>query len=91
VHSVTRLAGSRGEILEMQAQPGSRLVSGPLKDLNFPRNAIVGAILRDGIMQIPSGETRVAPGERVLVYALPEAIKRIEKLFSGSSRSAATG
>ncbi|MEE8409408.1 MAG: TrkA C-terminal domain-containing protein, partial [Myxococcota bacterium] len=74
----------RGEILEMEAQPGSRLVKGPLKDLKFPENAIIGAILRDGVMQIPNGETQIEPGERVVVYALAEAIPRVEKLFARS-------
>ncbi|OGQ85361.1 MAG: hypothetical protein A2289_01380 [Deltaproteobacteria bacterium RIFOXYA12_FULL_58_15] len=86
VHSVTRLAGSRGEILEIEAQPGSRVVGAPLKALNFPKNALVGAIVRDDIMQIPTGDTIIQPGERVVVYALQEAIAAIEKLFAGTSR-----
>jgi trk system potassium uptake protein TrkA len=80
IHSVTRLAESRGEILEMEAQPGSPLVSAPLKDLKFPENALLGAVVRGGVMQIPSGGMQVEPGERVVVYALPDAIPRVEKL-----------
>jgi len=81
IFSVTRLAESSGEILEMKALDGCAAVQQPLRDLRFPRSAIIGAIVRDGEMQIPTGETMIEPGDRVLVYALPEAIPTIEKLF----------
>ena len=41
------------------------------------------AVVSDGEMRIPTGDTKIAAGDRVLVYALPEAIPRIEKLFAG--------
>lgn len=81
IFSVTRLAESSGEIIEMKALDGCAAVRQPIRDLKFPRNAIIGAIVRDGEMQIPTGETLITPGDRVLVYALPDAIPTIEKLF----------
>ncbi len=81
IHSVTRVADSHAEILEMEAQVGSRIVGGPLKDIRFPKGAIVGGVLADGIMQIPTGETRILPGQRVFVFVLDKEIKAIEKLF----------
>ena len=77
-----RLPESRGEILDMEARPGSDLVRKPLKDLKFPKNALIAAIMRDDVMQIPTGDTIIQPGERVVVYALEEAIPRVEKLCS---------
>jgi trk system potassium uptake protein len=82
IHSVTRLAESRAEIIEMEAPADSPAVKHKLKELNFPQDALLGAIVRDGVMQIPSGDTQVAPGDTVVVFALPGAISRIEKLFS---------
>jgi len=82
VNSVTRLAESRGEIIEMQAPDGCRAVGRPLKKIKFPQNALVGAIVRDGEMQIPNGDSTIEPDDRVLIYALPDAIPTIEKLFS---------
>ncbi|MBN2496765.1 MAG: Trk system potassium transporter TrkA [Deltaproteobacteria bacterium] len=82
VHSVTRLAEGRAEILEMEVPEGSPAVKSKLRELDFPKNALLGAIVRDGIMQIPSGETICKPGDTVLVFALPDAIGRIEKLFT---------
>lgn len=82
IHSVTRLAESRAEIIEMEAPPDSPAVKAKLKDLKFPDNALLGAVVRDDQMQIPTGNTQVQPGDTVVVFALPEAIPRIEKLFT---------
>jgi trk/ktr system potassium uptake protein len=82
VHSVTRLAESRAEIIEMEATDDSPAVKKKLKDLKFPKDALVGAIVRNGVMQIPTGDTLLETGDIVVVFALPDAIPRIEKLFT---------
>lgn len=82
VQSVTRLAQGLAEILEMEAEEGSPAVKAALKDLKFPANALLGAIVHDGVMRIPTGESQIQPGDKVVVFSLPDAIGRIEKLFT---------
>ncbi|MBN1947376.1 MAG: Trk system potassium transporter TrkA [Bradymonadales bacterium] len=82
IHSVTRLADSLAEIIEMEATEGSPALRAKLRDLHFPANALVGAIVREGSLMIPDGNTQIAAGDTVLVYALPDAIPRVEKLFA---------
>ncbi|MCK5690233.1 Trk system potassium transporter TrkA [Myxococcota bacterium] len=81
IYSVTRIAESRAEIIELEATEGCAITKGELKHVHFPEGAIVGAYLRDGIMQIPTGDTKIQPHDRVFVFTLPEAVIRIEKLF----------
>jgi len=81
IHSVNRVADSHAEILELEAQPGSRVVGGPLNKIKFPKGALIGGILSDDIMEIPNGETEIQPGQRVVVFTLAEEVKAIEKLF----------
>ena len=47
------LADGRGEILEMIAAEGCRIVDKPLIDTNFPRGAMIGAVGSRACM--PSG------------------------------------
>jgi trk system potassium uptake protein TrkA len=82
VHSVTRMAEGRAEIIEMEVSEESAACGKPLKSLKFPENALMGAIVRDGIMRIPNGNSKCEPGDTVLLFALPDAIARIEKLFT---------
>lgn len=82
IHSVTRIAEGRAEILELEAPDGAPAVGKPVSKLKFPQDALIGAIVRSGFMQIPTGRTRIEAGDLVIVFALPGAIGRIEKLFS---------
>lgn len=82
INSVTRLAESEAEIIEMVATENCPAVRKPLGQLRFPRNALIGAILRDDVMVIASGNTVIQPDDHVVIYALPDAITRIEKLFT---------
>ncbi len=82
IHSVTRLAEGQAEIIEMEVPENSPACKAPLKKLHFPDNALVGALIRDGLMRIPTGDTQCKAGDVVLLFALPSAIGRIEKLFT---------
>jgi len=79
--SVSTLKEIDAEVLEMVAQKDSRITKKPLKDLNLPRGVIIGAVLHNNSSHIPVGNTKIAPNDRVVVFALPEAITEIEKWF----------
>lgn len=82
VQSVTCLAQGRAEILEMEVPERSPALKGPLKDLGFPQHSLLGAIIRNGDINIPTGESQMVVGDRIVVFALPDAIPGIEKLFT---------
>jgi trk system potassium uptake protein TrkA len=50
--------------------------------MEFHKDAIVGAIVRDGGVIIPNGSTVIQPGDRVMIFALSSAIKEVEKALT---------
>jgi trk system potassium uptake protein TrkA len=70
------------EVLELAASESSRVVGRPLKDVKFPRDAIIGGYSRDGHFGIPHGDTVLQAHDRVIVFAQPSAIGKVEKMFS---------
>jgi trk system potassium uptake protein TrkA len=82
VHTVTRLLQSEAEVMELAALPGSKVVDKPLKSLSFPPGSIVGAVVRENEVTIPDGNFQIQAGDAVVVFALPQAIKKTMKLFS---------
>lgn len=82
IHTVTRLKESEAEAIELEAVPDAPITRKPLKELEIPSGSIIGAVLRDGDMLIPDGSCQIKAGEAVVVFALPEAIPRIERLFA---------
>lgn len=86
VHGVTRIKESEAEILEIEADKGAPVTQKSLKDLEMPDGSLLVAALRDGEMVIPDGSFKLQAGETALVFALPGAIGRIEKLFAKRRR-----
>ncbi|GJQ23038.1 MAG: Trk system potassium transporter TrkA [Planctomycetia bacterium] len=81
--SVVKFQQSEAEVIELVAAEGSKIVGKPLKEVSFPQGSILGAIVREGVMQIPTGKTIINPEERVIVFALPNAIEKVQSLFIG--------
>jgi len=76
------LPGVYAEIVEFIAQKGAKMVGKPLKDIKFPENAMIGAVLSGKQATIPKGNTVISPGDKVIVVSLPGSIKAVEKMFS---------
>ena len=71
-----------GEVIEAEALETSPLVGRPLKDARLPSGVIIGAIVRDGEVIVPRGETVIAAKDRVVLFATYEAVKKVEKMFA---------
>ena len=81
VVAITRLNNLNAEILEFIVKPTSKVNHSLIKDLDFPRTAIIGGVIRDGQGLIALGDFRITEGDRVVVCCLPRSITKIEKLF----------
>lgn len=82
IRSVHALADGYGEIIEADAMESSSIVGIPLRALDWPDGVIVGAILREDAVLIPGGDTVIEAGDRVVVFAIRQAVKTVEKKFS---------
>ena len=81
VRSVRYMSGTDAEVLEYTAAPGSRITKAMLKDIDFPHDAIIGGLIRGGDGIIAVGHTRIEPYDRVAVFALPDAVKDVDRMF----------
>ena len=81
VRFVKYMSGTDAEILEYIVAPDSAITRNTLKDTDFPQNAIIGGIIRGNDYFIAVGDTRIEAYDRVAVFALPSAVKEVDKLF----------
>jgi trk system potassium uptake protein TrkA len=81
VLALTRLINLNAEILEFEVKPTSLVNGEIIKELDFPRDAIIGGVIRDGKGIIALGDFKILQGDKVVVCSLPKAISKIEKLF----------
>lgn len=78
---VKYIAGTNAEVLEYTVAPGSAITKGPLRDIKFPKNAIIGGITRGSESMIAVGDTTIEAYDRVAVFAMPESISEIDRFF----------
>ncbi len=82
IHAVHTLREGFGELIEAEAMETSSLVGSPLKDAKLPKSVLVGAVVRESQVIIPRGNTVIQAGDRVVLFAAKEAIRKVEQLFS---------
>lgn len=80
--SIAKLHRSEAEAIELVAEDGSKIVGRKLSKIHFPDGSILGAIVRNGAMLIPNGDSVINPGESVVVFTLPNALEKVQSLFS---------
>jgi len=81
VASIATIPGIDAEIIEFIASSRSKITRKKLRDIHFPRHAIVGAIIHNGSVEVPTGNSQISPGDKVVVFMLPQAMQEVEKLF----------
>ena len=81
VVDMTTLNTLNAEILEFIVKSDSKVTGHMIKDLDFPRTATIGGVIKDGIGKIVLGDYIIESGDRVLVCCLPRSIKKVESLF----------
>ncbi len=82
IFAAISLKGEQAEVLEAEALETAQVVGKPLKDFKFPKGALLGCIIRGEDVMIPSGESVVHPGDRIIIIARREAVAQVEKLLT---------
>lgn len=82
IHSVHSLHEGFGELIEADALETSSLVGKPIREVKLPAGVVLGAVVRDSEVIIPRGHTVVQGGDRVILFAASDVVKKVEKMFS---------
>jgi trk system potassium uptake protein TrkA len=79
VISTVTIRGKAAEVLEAEALAKSAIVGRPIKDLQFPKEALFLCIFRGDEVIIPSGNSVIQPEDRVLILATGAVIPQVEQ------------
>lgn len=82
VETMKCLTGSDADVLEFVAKENSRITNASLRKIDFPKDAIVGGIIRGNKSFIATGDSVIKPDDRVVVFALPSAVKKLDNFFN---------
>lgn len=69
------------EIIEFTVRKTNKLTRKPLHRLHFPEKALIAGVIREEESIIPDGDFQLQLHDKVIVFAEPEAIGMVEKMF----------
>ena len=78
---LAKLNNMDAEIVEFNVSEHSKVLNKKIVNLDFPRKAIIGGVIRDKKGLIVLGDFEIKLGDRVLVCSTAEALKKVESLF----------
>lgn len=78
---LNKLNNMNAEVLEFLVSADSKVVNKKIKDIKFPRSAIIGGVIRNDKGSIALGDFLIQEGDKILVCSLYETINKVEKLF----------
>ena len=81
VSMIKYLAATDAEALEFVVSPKSKIIGKPLHEINFPKDAIVGGLVRGKAGHIATGDTWIQSGDHVVVFSMPSATSEVSKFF----------
>lgn len=82
VQAIKCLTGSEAEVLEFIVKPNSPATKQKIRDLDFPRDAIIGGVVRGDTAIIAVGNLEINAYDRVVVFAMPDAIAKVGRYFN---------
>jgi len=81
VVNLTSIHGVDAEILEFVVKEKTKILKHEVRNLDFPKAAIIGGVIRDGQGFIARGNFTFKPKDRVVVLVRPECIRKVEGFF----------
>ena len=85
VRDVYALGDAEAELIEAQVLAGSALAGRTVREISLPRGAMIAAVDKRGTILKPRPETRIDPGDLVLIFALAGDIEEVERLLQVSA------
>lgn len=82
VTSIKCLSGIDAEVLEFVVKPGAYVTKRPIHQINVPKGSIIGGIVRGMDSYIAVGDFQIKEGDKVVIFALPGAISKVQELFN---------
>lgn len=75
------LAFEDADVVEIKARESSYITTHAVRDLRLSAEMTIAGLTRDGKGMLVGGNTRIEPGDNVVVFCLRGSLKKVERLF----------
>ena len=69
-------------VVEEKVPAGAKAIGVPLKDMNLAEHCVIAAIIRNGVMTLPRGDSTLQAEDEIIAVASPEGAQRLADLLA---------
>jgi trk/ktr system potassium uptake protein len=77
-----KIRRGRYAVVEEKVPAGAKAIGVPLKDMDLAEHCVIAAIIRDGKMTLPRGESTLQPDDEIIAVASPEGAQKLADLLA---------
>jgi trk system potassium uptake protein TrkA len=77
-----KIRRGRYSVVEEKVPAGAKVIGQQLKDLDLAEHCVIAAIIRDGVMTLPRGDSALQAEDEIIAVASPEGAQRLADLLS---------
>jgi trk system potassium uptake protein TrkA len=77
-----KIRRGRYAVVEEKVPAGAKAIGVPLKEMDLAEHCVIAAIIRDGKMTLPRGESTLQPDDEIIAVASPEGAQKLAELLA---------
>ena len=80
--TVFKIRRGKYAVVEEKVPAGAKAIGIPLKDLDLAEHCVIAAIIRDGVMTLPRGDSTLQENDEIVAVASPEGATKLAELLA---------
>jgi trk system potassium uptake protein TrkA len=80
-----KIRKGRYAVVEEKVPAGARAIGIQLKEMDLAEHCVIAAIIRDGIMTLPRGDSVLQEYDEIIAVASPEGAHKLSELLASSN------
>ncbi len=81
IRAVYSIGDGEAEVIEAQVLGTSMMAGKAVREAELPEASIIGLIQKGGKIVVPRGDTRLAEGDVLTIFAMRSSVAEVERLF----------
>lgn len=69
-------------VVEEKVPPGAKAIGIPLKDMALAEHCVIAAIIRDGVMTLPRGDSILQENDEIIAVASPQGAQKLAEMLA---------
>jgi len=80
--TVFKIRRGKYAVVEEKVPAGAKAIGIPLKDLDLAEHCVIAAIIRNGVMTLPRGDSTLQENDEIVAVASPEGATKLAELLA---------